>query len=74
MVFVYGEREQLIKEIRKMLIDTGTTQKELADRLGLMPQGLTNLLNKKNLSFDDVKRIADALGYVVSVEFVARGV
>ena len=34
MSFIYREREQIIREVKKMLIDTGLTSKELADRLG----------------------------------------
>ena len=58
----YINHDQLIKEIKKAIIDSGLSQKEVAKEMGIAPQGFTKVMNKKNLSFDDVKRIADVLG------------
>ena len=67
--FKYQSPEQLQVEIKKLLLDESTSQRVLADRLGIKPQGLTKLLNKKNFSFDDALKILSALGYDLVIGF-----
>ena len=68
----YTDREQFKKLFDKLLIDEGLTKREVAKRLGVSPQGLQNLLNKKQLSFEDVQRISDAIGYDLFIELRRR--
>lgn len=60
------------EQIKKLLLDEHITQRDLADRLGIKPQGLTKLLNKKNFSFDDAQRILAALGYDLTIDFAKQ--
>ena len=69
-MFIYEDNEQLKKELKKLVIDSGLTQKEVAEKMEVKPQQYTNIVNKENLAFRDVKRIADACGYELRVEFV----
>ena len=69
MAFTYTNSEQMLTEIKKLLLAEHVTQRDLADRLDLKPQGLTKLLNKKNFSFEDAQRILSALGYNLIVGF-----
>lgn len=69
MAFTYTNSEQMLTEIKKLLLDEHVTQRDLADRLEIKPQGLTKLLNKKNFSFEDAQRILSALGYELIVGF-----
>lgn len=69
-MFIYEDNEQLKKELKKLVIDSGLTQKEVAEKIGVKPQQYTNIVNKENLAFRDVKRIAIACGYELFVEFV----
>lgn len=69
MAFTYTNSEQMLTEIKKLLLDEHVTQRDLADRLEMKPQGLTKLLNKKNFSFEDAQRILSALGYNLIVGF-----
>lgn len=71
-MFVYINSEQMLTEIKKLLLDEHITQRDLSDRLGIKPQGLTKLLNKKNFSFDDAQRILTVLGYDLSIDFTKR--
>ena len=48
MAVIYKDNEQILIEIKKIMLETKTTQREIADRLGIKPQGLTKMLNKKN--------------------------
>lgn len=69
MIFTYINSDQMMTEIKKLLLDERITQRDLAERLGIKPQGLTKLLNKKNFSFEDAQRILSALGYDLIVGF-----
>lgn len=71
-MFIFSDNEHLKKELKKMVVDSGLTQKEVAGKMEVKPQQYTNIVNKKNLSFDDVKRIASAAGYDLKVGFVKK--
>lgn len=69
-MFVFSDNEQLKRELKKIIIDAGLTQKEIAEKMGVKPQQYTNIVNKKNLSFEDAKRIVSAAGYKMQIEFI----
>ena len=69
-MFIYENNEQLKKELKKLVIDSGKTQKEVAEKMEVKPQQYTNIVNKENLAFRDVKRIAIACGYELQIDFV----
>lgn len=69
MSITYKDNEQLLIEIKKVMLDAKVTQKEIADKLGIKPQGLTKILNKKNFSFEDAQKILEAMGYHLIVDF-----
>ena len=69
-MFTYEDNDQLKKELKKLVIDSGMTQKEVAEKMEVKPQQYTNIVNKENLAFRDVKRIADACGYELRVDFI----
>ena len=71
-MFIFSNNEQLKKELKKLIIDCGCTQKEIAEQIEVKPQQYNNIVNKKNLSFDDVKRIVNACGCEMQVEFVKK--
>lgn len=68
-MIIYKDNEQIITEIKKLLLEAHITQRELSERLGIKPQGLSKLLSKKNFGFNDAKRIVNALGYELEVGF-----
>ena len=69
-MFIYEDNEQLKKELKKLVIDSGLTQKEVAEKMGVKPQQYTNIVNKENLAFRDVKKIAIACGYDLQIDFI----
>ena len=69
-MFIYENNDQLKKELKKLVIDSGLTQKEVAEKMGVKPQQYTNIVNKENLAFRDVKKIAIACGYELQIDFV----
>ena len=68
-MFIYEDNDQLKKELKKLVIDSGFTQKEVAEKMEVKPQQFTNIVNKENLAFRDVKRIAAACGYELRIDF-----
>ena len=69
-MFIYEDNDQLKKELKKLVIDSGLTQKEVAEKMEVKPQQYTNIVNKENLAFRDIKRIAHACGYELQIEFI----
>lgn len=67
---IYITHEQLIVELKKVLLERHITQRELAKRLNISPQNLNKLLNKKNFSFEDFKRILDSIDCDLDVTIV----
>lgn len=72
MSVIYKDNEQILIEIKKIMLETKTTQREIADKLGIKPQGLTKLMNKKNFGFDDARKILATMGYDLIVDFEER--
>ena len=68
-IMIFDNNLQLKKEFDKLLIDTGNNKVNIATELGISKQQLSNLLNKKNLSFMDMKRILDVIGYDLEIGF-----
>ncbi len=64
----YENQEQIIIEIKKLMLEKHITQRQLAAALNITPQGFTKLLNKKNFSFSDAKKILDILGYDLFID------
>jgi hypothetical protein len=68
-IMIFDNNLQLKKEFDKLLIDTGNSKVNIATELEISKQQLSNLLNKKNLSFMDMKRILDVIGYDLEIGF-----
>ena len=47
MAVKYENNEQIVIEIKKLMLETKMSQREIADKMNIKPQGLTKLLNKK---------------------------
>ncbi len=69
MAIIYKDNEQILIEIKKLMLETKATQREIADKLGIKPQGLTKLLNKKNFGFEDAKKVLAVMGFDLIVDF-----
>ena len=65
----YKNNEQIIIEIKKLMLEKQISQREIAERLNIKPQGLTKLFNKKNFSFEDAQKILSAIGYDLIIDF-----
>lgn len=71
-MFIYEDNEQLKKELKKCIIDNNYTAKMICDELGMMPQTYQSLINKKNFSFADMKKILDCMDCELIIDIRPR--
>ncbi len=69
---LYTDNEQLVIELKKLLLENKISQRDIAKSLDISPQAFQNLLNKKQLSFSDIKRILDCVDYQLVYDFVTK--
>ena len=65
-----GDNKQIKNEIKKLIIDENITFTEISEKLNISKNQLNNTFNKVNLSFNDIYKIMDAIGYKMQIEFV----
>lgn len=65
----YKDNEQIVIEIKKLMLEKQISQRKIAEELNIKPQGLTKLLNKKNFGFEDAQKILSAMGYDLIIDF-----
>ena len=63
MQIIYKNNDQILIEIKKLMLENKITQRQIAEILKMKPQGLTKLMNKKNFGFEDATKILNAMGY-----------
>lgn len=59
--------EELSQVIEKIIDDNGVKKTWLSEQMGIANQNFNRLINKKNLSLDDVNRILKPLGYSANI-------
>ena len=65
----YKSNEQIVIEIKKLMLEKQISQREIAEKLNIKPQGLTKLINKKNFGFEEAQKILSAMGYDLIIDF-----
>lgn len=65
-----GDTNHIKIELKKMLLDEGITLTEIAKRMQISKSQLNNTFNKINLSFNDIYKMLNAIGYKMQIEFV----
>lgn len=67
---IYKDNEQLVNELKKVMIDTNTKQVDLANIMEVPKQAITKIFNKKNLTCDDMQKLLSLMGYELHIDFV----
>ena len=63
MMLEYINSEQFKNDYRKHLENNGISNAHVARKIGISPQQLNNIWNKKELTLYDVQRLCTAIGY-----------
>lgn len=64
----YTSNDTMVRLIDEMIDKSCFNRKEIAFKLGMSAQQFYNMTKlKKNISLNDIKKIADALGYTIDV-------
>ena len=66
---IYKDNEQLVNELKKVMIDTNTKQVDLANMMDVPKQAITKIFNKKNLTCDDMQKLLSLMGYELHIDF-----
>ena len=67
---IYKDNEQLVNELKKVMIDTNTKQVDLANMMDVPKQAITKIFNKKNLTCDDMQKLLSLMGYELHIDFL----
>ena len=67
---IYKDNEQLVNELKKVMIDTNTKQVDLANMMDVPKQAITKIFNKKNLTCDDMQKLLSLMGYELHIDFI----
>lgn len=68
-IMIYKDNEQLVNELKKVMIDTNTKQVDLANMMKVPKQAITKIFNKKNLTCDDMQKLLLLMGYELEINF-----
>lgn len=63
----YNDNKQMKELINTIIKDNGIKKTFIAEQLNITKGSFQNLLNKKNITLDDLKKICDVLGYEIEI-------
>ena len=69
-IMIYKDNDQLVNELKKVMIDTNTKQVDLANMMDVPKQAITKIFNKKNLTCDDMQKLLSLMGYELQIDFI----
>ena len=67
---IYKNNDQLVNELKKVMIDTNTKQVDIANMMNVPKQAITKIFNKRNLTCDDMPKLLSLMGYELRIDFV----
>lgn len=69
---IYKDNTDVKKELETILIEVGSNKAKLGETMGISRQRVSNILNKKNLSFADIASMCDAMECDLYIDIVPR--
>lgn len=63
----YNDNKQMKELINAIIKDNGIKKTFIAEQLNITKGSFQNLLNKKNITLDDLKKICNVLGYEIEI-------
>lgn len=72
-MFTFTDNETLKKELKIFQVSNDFDNiTEICKKMGIIPQAYYNTLKKQGLSFNDIKKICDAMDTDLCIEFKKR--
>ena len=59
-------------EIKKMMLEKGVSQKDIASKIGRTQQALNRSIKDGNMRLNSLAEIADALGCLLEINFIEK--
>ncbi|MDR2277355.1 MAG: helix-turn-helix transcriptional regulator [Vagococcus sp.] len=69
-MFQFKDNEQLQIELKKVMLDLGYKNVDLAKQFDVTPQSINDMLKKKNFSFKDLQRICEVMNCKLMIDIV----
>jgi hypothetical protein len=69
---IFTNNPSLISALKMQIKNSGYTLTFVCNKLEIVPQRMTDILTKKNFSFNDCSDILKAIGYKLNVSFAAQ--
>lgn len=66
---IYNNSQELLIEIRKIMLEKNISIKELAAKMDKTPSSVSSLLKQTNISYNAFKEICDALNIICDINF-----
>ena len=63
----YNDNKQMKELINNIIKDNGIKKTFIAEQLNITKGSYQNLLNKKNITLEDLKKICDVLDYEIEI-------
>ena len=71
MVLIYNKNTIGI-EIKKMMLEKGVSQKDIASKIGRTQQALNRSIKDGNMRLNSLAEIADAMGCLLEINFIEK--
>lgn len=69
---IFKNNKSLISALKTQIKNSGYTLTFVCNKLGIVPQRMTDILAKKNFSFSDCLCILKTIGYKLIINFAAQ--
>lgn len=71
VVLIYNKNTIGI-EIKKMMLEKGVSQKDIASKIGRTQQALNRSIKDGNMRLNSLAEIADAMGCLLEINFIEK--
>lgn len=69
---IYNNSNEILNDIRIIMKENKISINELSDRLNKSQPATSQLFRMKNISFDTLKEITEAIGYDIEINFIEK--
>ena len=71
VILIYN-KDTIGIEIKKMMLEKGVSQKDIASKIGRTQQALNRSIKDGNMRLNSLAEIADAIGCLLEINFIEK--